>query len=97
MPHTINGITFGAPARVQKLSELPQLVPHVYKGSDSKPTKYGSYIATVVNDDTDEEYKVYLPKYVFDRALPGKRFVYSGLIKKTDGSGHSYHSVEWEM
>ena len=99
MPHTINNITYGNTTTnsVKKLSQVPLLVPHVYRGMNTRPTRYGSFIATITNEDSGEEYEVYMPKYIADRALPGRRFIYCGLEKKSDGSGHSYHNVGWQQ
>ena len=95
MPHTINGDSYEpATTPVQKLSDVPQLVPHVYLSSDHKPTKYGSFVSTIKNEDTGKEYKVYLPKYRHEQAVPGKKFIYCGL--EINSSGKSFQWVEWK-
>ncbi|XP_067936970.1 uncharacterized protein [Watersipora subatra] len=67
---------------VHKISAIPKEIPHVCLSKESKPTRYGSYIATVFNMDTEEEYKVYMPEYIAKEALPDREFVYCGLIYK---------------
>ena len=93
----INGVEFTAPANggIKKLSALNQTTPHIVVSKDSKPTRFNSYVVTIINEDTDEAYKVYMPEYIAKHALPQKRFMYNGLVKKSDGSGHSFHSVLW--
>lgn len=80
-----------------KMGDIARLVPHVVRFKEDKPTRYGSFVVTVVNEDTDEEFRVYMPPYVADRAAVGVRFVYAGLQKKIDGSGHTYHDVAWAL
>lgn len=93
----INGVEFKASTNdtIFKLSDLPQSVPHTIVSKNYVPTGFASYIITVSNDDTSEECKVYMPEYIAKYAFPDKRFVYNGLHKKGDGSGHSYHNVLW--
>lgn len=93
----INGVEFTAPASsgIKKLSTLSQTTPHIIVSKDSKPTRFNSYIVTIINENTEEEYKVYTPEYVAKLALPKRRFIYDGLVKKSDGSGYSFHSILW--
>lgn len=94
---TINGIIFtSAPVSpINKLVNLPVNVPHVFISVESKPTKYGSYVAVVKNEDTDEKLRYYMPEYITKYAQPGKRFIYDGLKKKSDGTGYAYQHVMW--
>ena len=77
MPHTINGVRFGGSTEpVKKIGDIPELVPHVYKSLNPK-----QYIVTIVNEDIDENYRVYMPVYITERGLPEKSFIYCGLEK----------------
>ena len=94
----INGVVYrverdNSQTSVKKLTELPVNVPHSWLLTGLKPTRYGSHVVDVHNLDTNEEYKCYMPAYVVNRGGKGKVFVYEGLVKKTDGSGHSFHKV----
>ena len=79
--------------RVRKFSQIPVNVPHEWVCMDRNPTRYGSFVVEVQNKDTNEIYRCYMPKYLAERGSKGKIFVYEGLKKKTDGSGHSFHKV----
>ena len=79
--------------KIRKLAELPVNVPHSWVHMDPNPTRYGSFVVDIKNLDTNETYKCYMPKYIANRGYGGKLFVYEGLEKKTDGSGHSFHKV----
>ena len=91
----IDGVTYGSPA-IRKLSEVPQSVPHTLENLNSKPTKFGTLVAKIVNKETGEKYHVYLPKYVKEKAREGRSFVYVGLVQKSDNSGHKFHCIKWE-
>ena len=91
----IDGVTYGSPA-IRKLSEVPQSVPHTLENLNSKPTKFGTFVAKIVNEKTGEKYSVYLPKYAVNNAEEGRSFVYVGLVQKSDNSGHKFHCVKWE-
>lgn len=77
-------------SRVKKLADLPINVAHSW---DPNPTRYGSFVVEVLNMDTDETCRCYMPKYIAGRGSRGKMFVYEGLENKSDGSGHSFHKV----
>jgi len=77
---------------IKKLSALNQTTPNTVVSKNSEPARFSSYIVTIINKDTEEEYKIYLPEYIAKHSLPGKRFMYNELQKKSDGSGHSYHA-----
>ena len=94
----INGIVYkvekdDSQANVKKLTELPVNVPYSWLLMGLKPTRYGSFVVDIKNLDNNEECKCYMPAYVVNRGGKGKVFVYKGLVKKTDGSGHSFHKV----
>ena len=52
-------------------------------------------LETVFNEDTEREYKVYMPARIADDASVGDRFIYDGLKTKSDNSGHKFHSILW--
>ena len=94
-----SGRLYTAPATftICKLSDLSQDVEYQVVSVDKKPTKFGSYVVTIATlTDDDDECRVYMPEYIARHAKRSKCFVYKGLQKKSDGSGHSYHRVEWE-
>jgi hypothetical protein len=95
----IGGRKFTAPATsgICKLSELSQDESYLVVSKDNNPTRFGSYVVTVINEYTDEEYRVYMPEYIAKHATADRVFCYNGLQKKTDGSGHAFHSVLWEQ
>ena len=80
-------------SRVRKLSEVPVNVPHHWIYRYPNPTRYGSFVVEILNEDTEEIYRCYMPEYIAERGSEGKIFTYEGLENKTDGSGHSFHKV----
>ena len=94
----INGVVYrvekdDSQANVKNLTELPVNVPYSWLLTGLKPIRSGSYVVNVKNLDINEECKCYMPTYVVNRGGKGKVFVYEGLVKRTDGSGHSFHKV----
>lgn len=78
---------------VKKLNDLDKTVTYTIQRVNDTPTKYGSFITTVLNEDTDETFKVYMPEY-FAKNAKGKRFEYTGL-RKSASSGYNYNHIEW--
>ena len=94
---TINNETFNAQAGViTKLRDMEKDIPHRIVRVNKTPTKYGTYVVTVFNEQLENEYEVYMPAYLINNAKAGDRFVYDGLKTKSDNSGHTYHSVYWK-
>lgn len=93
----INGVEFTRPRgnTIRKLGDLSQGVVYVVTAKETRPTKFGSFVVTVIKKDDYTEEKVYMPHYVAEYAEPGKLFTYAGLQKKSNGSGHSFHDVMW--
>ena len=60
------------------MSNIPMDIPHVMVSIYPNPTKYGSFVVELRNDDTNEFFE-------------GKAFTYDGLQPKIGGSGHTYH------
>lgn len=92
----IKGTQFTRPrgSPIHKLGDLPKLVQRVVRSKEDKPTHFRSFVVTVINKDTDEEFQVYMPHYVAKYADTGERFIYAGMQKKSNGN--TYHDVMWE-
>ena len=81
--------------RIKKLSEIMIDVPHIVVDKDPNPTRHGSFVVEVRNEDTEEILQCYMPKYIAKNCTIGKVFFYKGLHAKDDNSGHTYHKVMW--
>jgi len=79
----INVVEFKSPINdaIQKLPVLSQIVLCTIVSKNSKLARFGSYIVTVISKDTEEEYKVYMPKYIGKHVLPA-RDLYTMVYKK---------------
>ena len=81
--------------RIKKMSDIPIDIPHIMVSKYPNPTKYGSFVVELQNEDTNENFKCYMPAYIAKEYQAGKVFIYNGLQAKNDGSGHTYHRVMW--
>ena len=81
--------------RIKKMSDIPIDIPHIMVSKYPNPTKYGSFVVELQNEDTNENFKCYMPAYIAKEYQEGKVFIYDGLQAKNDGSGHTYHRVMW--
>ena len=93
---TIDGIEYAsrAPSQARKLSEMPKDTRHVVVSWKEEPTKFGTYVVSVESGGERAEY--FFPAHLREELERGRGFIYRGLARKSDNSGHSYHSVLWE-
>ena len=93
MANVIKEKQYGSQA-IRKLSDLDKMVSYIIQSVSDTPTRYGSFVTTVLNEETDQEHKIYMPKHFAKEALPGKVFEYTG-SKKSASSGYNYNNIEW--
>ena len=59
----IKGTTFTSTFKpVEKLANLDQSAPRTIVSVNPKPTRFNTYIVTVINEDADEWRDVYMPE-----------------------------------
>ena len=92
-----SGRVYGSPTAraICNLSSLTIGTEYEVLEKENKPTRFGSYIVTVVDED-DNTFMVYMPEYIARYAEKDKWFEYQGLQHKKDNTGHTFHKVLWE-